>query len=416
MPMKDDRGYEISGATSGSLVHFEQALRLFQSWRADPLPAVGQAIEQSPSFVMAHVLRSYIYLCSRELANVQKARKAIGALSGEPANEREREHLAIVEALVDARYELADTRLSGLLDRYPRDVLALQVAHAFDYLLGNTTQLRDRVSRVVPFWSQDLPGYSAVAAMHAFGLAENRDLSEAMDWCMHTLERDPGNPRVHHAIAHVYEMTQQFESGLDWLTDHVEEWAGGTAVATHCWWHLALFHLRGGQPGEALEVYDEYIGSRPSATVAELIDAASLLWRLNLEDHEVGGRWAGLAGEWAPYLADGYCAFNDMHAMMALAGASRWQAANALIQFQILRAQQDDTNAIMTRMVGLPACKGILAFKRRRYAEAADLLAGLPAIAHRLGGSDAQQKIIALTHEAARLHAPAHRATFRMVA
>ena len=70
----------------------------------------------------------------------------------------------------------------------------------------------------------------------------------------------------------------------------------------------------------------------------------------------------------------------------------------------------------MTRMVGLPACKGILAFKRGHYAEAADLLAGLPAIAHRLGGSDAQQKIIALTHEAARLHAPAHRATFRMVA
>lgn len=120
MGLRDDRGYEITGASPSSLLIFEKALRLFQSWRADPLPAVGEAIGQSPMFVMAHVLRSYIYLCSRELANVKTA---------------------------------------------------------CDYLLGNTGQLRDRVSRLVPLWSADMPGYSAFAAMYGFGLAENGHLS-----------------------------------------------------------------------------------------------------------------------------------------------------------------------------------------------------------------------------------------------
>jgi hypothetical protein len=150
--------------------------------------------------------------------------------------------------------------------------------------------------------------------------------------------------------------------------------------------------------------------------VADLIDASSLLWRMNLEDHEMGERWAELADKWAPYVADGFCAFNDMHAMMAFAAASRWHDATALIQSQILRTQENDTNAMMTRVVGLPACKGILAFARGRYAEAVDLLSRLPEVAHRLGGSNAQHKIIALTLEAARLRTSAHSVTFRMAA
>jgi tetratricopeptide (TPR) repeat protein len=331
------------------------------------------------------------------------------------ANDREREHLAIAGALLNSRYEAAQSMLSSLLDRYPRDIIALQVAHAFDYLLGNTEQLRHRVTRLVPFWSRDMPGYSALAAMHAFGSAENGRFSEGFDWCEQSLALDPGNPRAHHAIVHVFEMTQQFAAGSRWMENHAGEWAKAS-VGTHCWWHLALFHLRARQPAKALKIYDEYIGNRPSASVSELIDASSLLWRMDLEDHDTGGRWATLAGKWAPYVGEGFCAFNDMHAMMALAGASRWQDATSMIQSQILRAQEGDTNAMMTRVVGLPACKGILAFARGRYVHAADLLSGLPEVAYRLGGSNAQNGIVALTLEAARLRAQAHGTAFRLAA
>lgn len=416
MQLKDDRDYEVSGATPSSLRLFEEALRLFQSWRADPLPAAGQAIEQSPDFVMAQVLRSYIYLCSRAFSNVRKARNGFATLAGLAMNDRERQHLAIVDALTNLRYESAEVLLAGLLARYPRDVLALQVAHAFDYLVGNTGQLRDRVARVVPAWRRDVPGYPAVAAMHAFGLAENGEAAAAMDWCIRSFERDPGNPRVHHAIAHVYEMTHQWKAGLNWLTGHVDEWANAKSVATHCWWHLALFHLRVGHPDAALEIYDRRIRSTQSAVLAELIDASSLLWRLHLNDQDVCGRWADLADQWAPHMAERFCAFNDLHAMMAFAGASRWQDATTLIESQILLAAESHTNAMMTRTVGLPACKGVLAFGLERYEEAADFLARLPAVAHRLGGSNAQHNIIALTHEAASRRLPAYGATLRMAA
>ena len=98
-----------------------------------------------------------------------------------------------MRALIAADYVTAHALLSALLDRYPKEVLALQVAHAFDYLLGNTRQLRDRVAHVLPRYPKDLPGHSAVAVMYAFGLAENAEFSRAVDWGMHALERDPGN-------------------------------------------------------------------------------------------------------------------------------------------------------------------------------------------------------------------------------
>ncbi len=59
-----------------------------------------------------------------------------------------------------------------MLRRHPRDVLALQAAHSFDYLTGDIWSLNDRVAAVLPAWSSDLPGYHAVLAMHAFSLEE----------------------------------------------------------------------------------------------------------------------------------------------------------------------------------------------------------------------------------------------------
>ena len=416
MQLKDHRGYKMSGAEPVSIEHFEEALRLFQGWRTDPLPVLERAVALSPSFVMARVLSSYILLCSRDPRNVPKARQSIDALAQAPANERERWHLAILGALIAADYETAQARLSALLDRYPRDVLALQVAHAFDYLLGNTRLLRDRVAHFLPHFPEDLPGHPALATMYAFGLAENGHFSRAVDWGMHALERDPGNPRAHHAIAHVHEMSSQFLAGWRWLANHVAHWSQGSTVANHCWWHLALFCLRSEDPKAALDVYDQPIRSRQTETVADLIDASSLLWRLTLEDHSAGRRWDELADKWTPRVWDGFCAFNDMHAMMAFAAAGRWRAAASLIENQALRARQSDTNAMMTRLVGLPACRGILAYGRGHYAEAADLLSRLPEIAYRLGGSNAQHGVIALTHAAARVRASAFGAGNRKVA
>jgi hypothetical protein len=55
----------------------------------------------------------------------------------------------------------------------------------------------------------------------------------------------------------------------------------------------------------------------------------------------------------------------------------------------------------MTRLVGYPACRALLAFARGDYGAAEALLRSLPPVAHRIGGSHAQRDVLHLTRAAA---------------
>src|SRR6185436_2805822 len=108
------------------------------------------------------------------------------------------------------------------------------------------------------------------------------------------------------------------------------------------------------------EVYDRRMQGRG---LSERIDASALLWRMHLAGLDVGGRFAPLADAWAPYAEDAHCAFNDIHAMMAFAGAGRWKDAERLLGAQALRAARvGGANRDMTRLVGLPASKALAAY------------------------------------------------------
>ena len=172
-------------------------------------------------------------------------------------------------------------------------------------------------------------------------------------------------------------------------------------MTTHHWWHLALFQLEAEGGQRALETYDQRIGPGADA-ISDLIDASALLWRLHLRGMDLAGRWRSLAGRWAPHAGDAYCAFSDLHAMMAFAGAQRWDFAQVLLAAQSRRILERGSNSDMTRLAGLPACRALQAFGRGDYGTAEDLLSRLPPLAHRVGGSQAQRDVLDLTCTAAR--------------
>jgi tetratricopeptide (TPR) repeat protein len=328
-----------------------------------------------------------------------------------PANERERLHLGAIAAALDDHYERAKTRWSELLRLYPRDTLALQVAHAFDYITGDLARLSDRVASVMPAWSSELPGYHAVLAMHAFSLEERGEYERAERAARAALALNPFDARAHHVMAHVFEMTERADEGLHWMNEHIAYWSVDTVVATHCWWHIALFHLGLGQLDQALALYDHRVRAGGSKVIADLIDATSLLWRIHLRRRDTGTRWASLAAAWAPTIEDGFCSFNDLHAMLAFIGADDWDRAQRLERAVAHAVSLPTRYGETTRLLGLPACRALIAFGRRNDSVAIKLLASLPALAHRLGGSHAQRDVLQLTllHAIERSRWPARR-------
>jgi tetratricopeptide (TPR) repeat protein len=391
----DAGGCRVTGATPAALQAYEQALAAFQSWRNGAHAHLAAALQEAPAFVMAHVLQAWLLMCSRDPRSVQSARPVLARASALPANERERRHLGAIEATLADDYELAKARLGELLHLQPRDALALQVAHAFDYATGDLERIAERVAAVLPAWSRDLPGYHAVLAMHAFGLEESGEYERAEEAARAALDLNAADARAHHVMAHVFDMTGRADAGVRWMGQHAASWGIETMVATHGWWHVALFHLALDQPERALALYDQSLAA--SSAIADLIDGASLLWRIHLRGGHPGARWVRLAQGWAAHIDDGFCSFNDVHAMLAFVGANDHARAQRLEQ-ALARAQSHATRyGRTTRDIGLPACRALMAYGRGDDALAVTRLASLPAQAHRLGGSHAQRDVLYLT-------------------
>jgi hypothetical protein len=393
----DKRGCEISGATPAALDAYERALAKSQSWHSGATQPLRLALREAPAFVMAHVLEAWLLLSSRDAYRVRSARPILARTARLPANPRERLHLSAIAATLDDDYEAAKEHLGNVLDRHPRDALALQIAHAFDYLTGDMTCLRDRVQRVLPAWSRDLPGYHALLAMRAFSLEECGEYERAEHAAHEALALNALDARAHHVMAHVFEMTDRPDAGIRWMNEHQAGWAVGTAVAVHCWWHLALFRLAQGDLERAMALYDQHIRADHSSEVSDLIDSSALLWRVDMLGGDTGKRWIELADAWAPHIDDRFCSFNDLHAMLAFVGARYWNRAQrlefVLTQIRSLPTRHGET----TRQLGLPVCRALIAFGRGDDTRAIALLASLPALAHRLGGSHAQRDVLHLT-------------------
>ncbi len=397
MTATDYRGCEVSGATPAALEAFETALAAFQSWRSGAEQPLVAALLDAPQFVMAHLLQAYLHVGGRDPARIAAARPLIARTSLLAANARERAHVAAISALIADDYNRAKALLGEVLRAHPRDVVALQVVHALDYVTGDVARMADRVPAVLPAWSRDVPGFHAVLAMHAFGLEESGDHGRAERFARAAIGMNAFDARAHHVLAHVFEMTDRPDAGVRWMEEHVAYWAGDTVVATHGWWHVALFHLARGDVDRALALYDARVRADRSHAIGDMIDASALLWRIELQGGDAGARWAEIASAWLPHIGDGFCTFSDLHAMMAFVGARNWGAAHRLHDELEHRQGASTRHGATTRSVGLPASRALIAFGRGDDVEAISLLAGLPAIAHRIGGSQAQRDLLHLT-------------------
>ena len=326
------------------------------------------------------------------------ARRRGGGEARGGANHRELGHIAAARAFLDGEWRKANAIYGEILIDHPRDTLALQLAHALDFYLGQSALLRDRIARALPHWSEQVPGYGYLLGMHAFGLEEMGDYGRAEAAGREAVGRNRGDVWAIHAVAHVMEMQGRARDGIDWLEGRTGDWAASDNLfAIHNAWHLALCYLDLGEHERVLALYDERVRAGNSMVALDLVDATAMLWRLHLRGVDAGTRWLELADGWEASIDGGWYAFNDMHAMMAFVATGRDREAERLLAAMARRAENGATNAGLTREVGLPIARALRAFGRSDYASAIALLEGVRLTAHRFGGSHAQRDVLHLT-------------------
>lgn len=397
MITKDFLNLATTGATTGALDRYQQALAGFHCYVGDPVGLLDQALDESPAFVMAHVMKAYLHLVGTDPGGLPVAQAAYEAAKALPATERERGHVAAVGKLMKGQWREGARILEDVAVEAPRDALALQAGHLVDFLLGESRMLRDRIARALPAWSPDMPGYHAVLGMHAFGLEETGDYARAEQTGRKAVQLEPRDGWAYHAVAHVMEMQSRAKDGIAWMRSKPEDWSSDSFFAVHNWWHVALFHLELGEVDEVLRLFDGPIHGRPSEVAFDLVDASALLWRLHLKGVTLGNRWSSVADTWEKIIEGNNYAFNDAHAMMAFVGAGRTTAIEKVLA-NIERALHDTgDNRDFTASVGAAVSRAILAYGEGDYAHAVALLRPVRNGAARFGGSHAQRDVIDLT-------------------
>lgn len=399
--MKDARGVAVSTSSAIALDHYETALTQFHSYTGDLLATLQQALQADPEFALAHLFTAFATYTASEQRYLPAVRDSIAKASALRAkmNSRERDLLDAAGLLADGKWRDASRAFDAVLIDHPRDALTIQTAHLMDFFQGDALNLRNRVSRVLPHWDEQTPGYSYILGMHAFGLEECNQYSDGERAGRRALELQPRDGWAVHAVTHVMEMQGRTAEGIEWLQSREADWAPDNMFAPHNWWHLALFNMDLGKFDTALALFDQKLMGPQTDMVLVLLDATALLWRLQLEGVDVGDRFERVAGIWTAKLEEeaGFYAFNDVHALMSFAATGRKNEIARLRRAMRATARGSSSNSAMTREVGVPLVDGLAAFAQERHADAIEVIEPVRDIAHRFGGSHAQRDLLTLT-------------------
>ena len=400
--MDDARGVPVSCDDADALAQFEQALRAFQSYGADPTELIAPALDRRPDFIIGHVLNAVVLYLTSERRFVGPATASLHAAQQHlaRATNRERVLLRAVQSLTEGDWEAASAAFDSVLVDHPRDALALQAGHLTDFFRGDVINLRNRVTRVLPNWTPDTPGYGFVLGMHAFGLEECNEYDAAEAAALAAIECCADDVWAIHAATHIYEMRGQIEHGVQFLESSTERWAGDNGLAHHNWWHLGLLYLDLDQADRTLEILDSAVIPGAAGLSIGVLDSTSMLWRLQLLGYDVGDRLEHDADLWQARqdIEPGHYAFNDFHAALAYAATGRRHALAEIARAMADAAENGEPgNRMMASAVGVRLIDALTDFAEARYADAAAKLVTLRDRCQAFGGSHAQRDVITLT-------------------
>lgn len=399
MTITDFTGNPVSGASREAAGQADVLLGRLLSFRGDPLSEVESILAAHPGFAMAHILRATILAMAIEPGVEPMLKESLSALRPllPRMTDRERRHVRVLDRWAARDWQGAAEASAELTLAFPRDLLALMFGHQADFVTGRQSELLDRIRRALVHWCPGEPGHGFLLGMQAFGLEENNRFAEAEEAGRAAVEAFAGDAWAVHAVAHCFEMQGRPRDGIAWLNALSADWAPDNFLATHNWWHLALFHVEQGDTDRALALYDAQIARDVGAPALELVDAAAMLWRLKLLGVDVGDRFEPVADAWEAALGEdgiGHYGFNDLHLALALAGSGRSGRADSHLRGLEAVARSGARHASVLSEVALPAIRAVYATAFGDPAGGAILAQQARGLSIRLGGSNAQRNIL----------------------
>ncbi|XP_056272929.1 tetratricopeptide repeat protein 38 [Pseudoliparis swirei] len=401
-------GLPLSTSSNEACKLYDAILTQYVKWRNDE--TVGgfegcfSAIQAAdPNFVMGHVITAGLELMSTASSPrlneslASSVRRTVELATSQVLSPRERLHVQALEHQSHGRFTAACDVWEDILVDHPTDLLALKFAHDGYFYIGAQACLRDSVARVLPYWKPHTPLYSYLKGLYAFGLLENRDYDQAEKVAMEGLALTPDDAWAVHSIAHVYEMKAEVDKGLKFMESTEKDWQVSDVLASHNYWHWALFFIEKGQYEAALQIFDSQVFRRCKITgsMLDTVDACSMLCRLEMEGVCVQDRWRELLQVTRPHTDDHVTLFNDLHFLMASLGAKESGTSQRLLEGlqELAREPGDNHQHQLAGTTGVAMCQALMEYDQGHYDRTVQLLYPLRYRVVNIGGSDAQRDV-----------------------
>ena len=403
--LTDLHGLLLTAPSSAAGAAFNLTVQRYLAYRTDTAMPLFESLAQEPLFAMGQCLKGYLTLLGFKQANVPAAAAALRAarLAAPGVTERETLHLAALQAWVEGRLNQAIAVWEQILRTYPTDLLAFRLVHFNAFWLGRPAVMLASVEQVRPYWNEDLPAWGTMLGCHCFALEECDRHAEAEPHGRAAVALNPADLWSTHAVAHVLEMQGRHEEGIAWLAGLAPHWGAGNNLVHHLWWHRGMMHLGQGDTAAMLDLYDTRFRNLSSPLTQaqpdlyiDLQNAVSALYRLQHLGVDVGGRWRELADHAQARIGDCLSAFTLPHFMMALLADQRFDAAAQMIGAMRAFGAGPDENAPVVAEVAVPLVESMLLAARGRIADALDRVRPVVSRLSELGGSHAQQEVLAL--------------------
>jgi hypothetical protein len=400
--LRDRFGILHASDSPEAVAAFEEAVHAVAAHLPSAGEALGRALEADPDLAAGHALKGLagVVLAREEVVPLaaaahRDAERALERRRGTPAERALTEALGLACA---GRLVAAADRLEAHLKDEPQTLLAAKLAHALRFMTGDAPGMLAGTTRLLPRWSEEVPGYGFLLGCHAFALEEHGAFRDAERIGRQAVAMEPADAWGLHAVGHVYEMQGRVEDGIAWFEAGRPTWTACNNFAFHMAWHLALFHLERRDHGTVLSLYDTEV--RPTATddFRDMANAVSLLWRLEQDGVAVGERWSELGELALKRRRDMTLTFAALHNLVALLAVGEVAAARDLVQAMDGTARGrggTDQEAVMSRL-GLDLAKALLSLAAPRSFDRSSferIATDLP----RVGGSHAQRDVFIRT-------------------
>ncbi|XP_066446299.1 tetratricopeptide repeat protein 38 isoform X3 [Eleutherodactylus coqui] len=356
-----------------------------------------------PNFVMGHVISNGLELIGTGRSplldkDLEKEFKVMSDMAKtQQLTERETMHAAALEMFAKGNIPAAAEMWEQILQDHPLDLLAIKFAHDSYFYLGQQTQMRDSIARILPYWTPSTPLSSYVKGMHSFGLLETNFYDEALKVANEALAVDQKDCWSVHTVAHVHEMKADIEEGLSFMKQTENNWKGGDMLACHIYWHWALYFIEKGEYEAALTLYDKYLAPIciASGSMLDIVDNSSLLHRLQMEGVKIGKRWDDVVQVTKKHTKDHILIFNDLHFLMSSLGAKDHEMTAQLLQplKELSEFPGESYQHSLIGELGRPLSQALVEFDSGNYDKVVELMYPIRYKIVNIGGSNAQRDV-----------------------